>query len=400
MTYLGERVAHDADAHIMEPPDWLRTYADPGWRSRMPLMWNELVDDHGQSEVDRCTLRHHDADYRAEDAAQIMLRKNYAATGSFLAHDRPSAVDLIGVQSQLMFNTFASGLLTATEAKDPVLAEAMARAHNRGITEFCSVDHRLLPVCYVPLATFQGASTIAAEAIESGAAALMVASACPAGHSPSHTELFPVWAQAQDAGVPIVMHVGGGGQLLSPKYFDNGLAPVPDFHGGAENFRSIDYLAIPGPLMQTLSTLIIDGIFDRFPRLMFGAIEQGASWLPGWLRNMDSAFGAFRKNEERLQHLSAPPSDIARRQLKVTPYPHEDTGWIIANAGAEMCLFSSDYPHVEGGRNPLARFDTSLGDLDESSRQRFYFDNFVELMGPVLERAGLPTEVSQVSVAA
>ena len=65
-----------------------------------------------------------------------------------------------------------------------------------------------------------------------------------------------------------------------------------------------------------------------------------------------------------------------------------------------MCLFSSDYPHVEGGRNPLARFDTSLGGLDGLSRQRFYFDNFVELMGPVLERAGLPTEVSQVAVAA
>ena len=400
MTYLGERVAHDADAHIMEPPDWLRTYADPEWRSRMPLMWNELVDDHGESEVERLTLRHHDSNYRADDASQIMLRKNYAATGSFLAHDRPLAVDLIGVQSQLMFNTFASGLLAATEAKDPALAEAMARAHNRGITEFCSVDHRLLPVCYVPLATFEGAAAIAAEAIELGAAALMVASACPAGHSPSHTSLFPVWAQAQEAGTPIVMHVGGGGKLLSPKYFDNGLPAVPDFHGGAENFRSIDYLAIPGPLMQTLSTLIIDGIFDRFPNLMFGAIEQGASWLPGWLRNMDSAFGAFRKNEERLQQLSAPPSEIARRQLKVTPYPHEDTGWIIANAGVEMCLFSSDYPHVEGGRNPLARFDTSLGDLVETARQRFYFDNFVELMGPVLERAGLPTSVSQVPVAA
>ena len=27
----------------------------------------------------------------------------------------------------------------------------MARAHNRGMVEFCSVDDRLLPTCYVPL---------------------------------------------------------------------------------------------------------------------------------------------------------------------------------------------------------------------------------------------------------
>ena len=46
--------------------------------------------------------------------------------------------------------------------------------------------------------------------------------------------------------------------------------------------------------------------------------------------------------------------------MRVTPYPHEDAGWIIANSGEEVCLFSSDYPHVEGGRNPLKRFNDSL----------------------------------------
>ena len=46
------------------------------------------------------------------------------------------------------------------------------------------------------------------------------------------------------------------------------------------------------------------------------------------------------KNEERLQKLSEKPSEIARRQLRVTPYPHEDSGWIIENSHEEMCLFS------------------------------------------------------------
>jgi uncharacterized protein len=199
-----------------------------------------------------------------------------------------------------------------------------------------------------------------------------------------------VWAIAQDAGVPVVMHVGGGGTLLSPRYFDNGLPPVPDFHGGAENFRSVDYMAIPYWPMQTLATLVIDGVLDRFPGLRIGVIEQGASWLPGFLRNLDAAHDAFRRNEERLQRLSDRPSSIVRRQVKVTPYPHEDTGWIAEQAGAEMCMFSTDYPHVEGGRNPLRRFDESLAGADPAVVDRFYFENFVELMGDVLVRRGLP----------
>jgi predicted TIM-barrel fold metal-dependent hydrolase len=214
-----------------------------------------------------------------------------------------------------------------------------------------------------------------------GCKALMVPSACPRTHSPSHVELDGVWAAAQEAGIPIVLHVGGGGVLLDPRYFDNGLPPVPDFHGGAENFRSVDYMAIPYPPMQTLATMIIDGVLDRFPRLRIGVIEQGAAWVPGWMRQLDSAHDAFAKNEERLRKLSLRASEYVRRQIRVTPYPAEDVGWIIANSGPEVCLFSSDYPHVEGGRNPLKRFGDSLAGTDEEARRRFYHDNFVDLMG-------------------
>ena len=103
---------------------------------------------------------------------------------------------------------------------------------------------------------------------------------------------------------------------------------------------------------------------------------------------MDSAAHAFMKNESRLQRLSAKPSEIVQRQLRVTPYPHEDTAWIIANSGNDVCLFSSDYPHVEGGRNPLKRFNESLGDTPAAAVKRFYVENFIDLMG-----AGLAPEL-------
>jgi len=44
-------------------------------------------------------------------------------------------------------------------------------------------------------------------------------------------------------------------------------------------------------------------------------------------------------------------------------------------------MFSSDYPHVEGGRNPLKRFESSLGARTEAEKERFYSKNFLDLVG-------------------
>ena len=161
----------------------------------------------------------------------------------------------------------------------------------------------------------------------------------------------------------------------------------PLIFGGDENFTGLSYMTIPLSVWQTMAAMIFDGVLDRFPQLKFGAIELGASWLPSWLKFLDSGFNAFRKGEERLQKLSAPPSEIAARQFRVTPYPHEPTNWIMANSGEDMLLFSSDFPHVEGGRNPLKRFNDALEGVSEAGRQRFFRDNFIDLMGQGLDPA-------------
>jgi predicted TIM-barrel fold metal-dependent hydrolase len=383
----AHRPIHDADAHVMETPFWLHEHADPAIRERIQPIFLASVKPGEETLIDHFRAKHADPAYRADDEAELMLRKNWAATGSFLPEDRPEALDLLGFSSQLVFNTFLNGrLLAAERAEDVDYAYGLARAHNRAMLAFCEADPRLLATGYVPLRDFERSRAMAEEVIAMGCKALLVPSGCPRGHSPSHTGLDPVWARAQEAGLPIVFHVGGGhraadGNLLDPDYFENGGGPIPDFHGGDENFRSIDYMAIPTAPMQTLAALIFDGVLERFPKLRFGVIEQGASWLPSWMRFMESAFDAFRKNEERLQTLSLRPSDYVRRQIRATPYPAEDVGWIVANAGPEVCLFSSDYPHVEGGRNPIRRFEANMADLDEAAKQRFYFDNFADLMG-------------------
>ena len=102
MTYAGTRDIHDADSHIMETPDWLVPFADPDVRSRL-----EELNFSGTPEAEPTYLRkirdkHVDPEYRAADEAELMLRKNWAAIGSFIKDDRPKALDLLGFRSQLV----------------------------------------------------------------------------------------------------------------------------------------------------------------------------------------------------------------------------------------------------------------------------------------------------------
>ncbi|MGH6991962.1 MAG: hypothetical protein ACREEH_01355, partial [Caulobacteraceae bacterium] len=66
--------------------------------------------------------------------------------------------------------------------------------------------------------------------------------------------------------------------------------------------------------------------------------------------------------------------------------PHEDAGWIVREAGPEVALFSSDFPHVEGGRNPMKRFADSLEGVSATAKEAFFCGNFEDLMGE-----GLPS---------
>lgn len=380
MAYVEGQTVHDADSHIMELPGTINRYVDP--KLREAFIAKTHRGDATTHWSQKAEARHDDPEFRAGAEANILLRKNYEALGAFRAADRPAVVDYLGFASQLVFTTASLSNFGLEQKGEIELALEGARAHNRMMTEFCSVDRRLLATGYVPLIDRASAPRIAREALELGCKALIVPSRHP-GFSPSHVELDPLWAVAQEAGVPILFHVGGE-EKMANAYLENGLPYVKDFHGGDENFTSLTFMAIPLAVWQTLSALVIDGVFDRFPRLKFGAIELGASWLPSLMKFLDSGVAAFGR-EERLQKLSATPSEILRRQLRVTPYPHEDVRWIMENSGEDMVLFSSDYPHVEGGRNPLKRFNENLAGVDARRVRKFYRDNFIDLMGAGLD---------------
>lgn len=74
------------------------------------------------------------------------------------------------------------------------------------------------------------------------------------------------------------------------------------------------------------------------------------------------------------------PSDYLRRQVRFTPLVFEDVQWLIDSAGPELFLFSTDYPHPEGGSDPFGSFERSLGTVGLEQRERFYAENFLHLM--------------------
>ncbi len=383
MAYIENRTVHDADSHVMEMPDKILEYLEPSYREEFISEANKAVT--VTQDLAAAEAKQNDPEFRASDEAELLQRKNHLALGAYRNQDRPKTLDLLGVTSQLVFTTAALGNFGLDE-KNPKLAQAAARAHNRMNSDFCSVDRRLLATGYVPLSEVDAALPIANEALELGCKGLVVPSMCPANHSPSHRGFDALWATAEEAGIPILFHVGGE-EKMSMAYTENGGEKVKDFHGGDENFTGLSYMAIPLSIWQTMTALIFDGVFDRHPNLKFGVIELGASWLPSWLRFMDSGFEAFRKGEARLQALSMKPSELAERQLRVTPYCHEPTGWILRESSPDMLLFSSDFPHVEGGRNPVKRFEDNMEGISDEALGRFYRDNFIDLMGRGLDES-------------
>lgn len=396
MTYAQQRIMHDADAHLMELPDCLDAYLDKRTRERLHNasgfqrnrdffgfmahgpsgLEGESKDDWGK----RLAQLHASEPFRADIESNLMQRKNYSGFGAFDVRDRSQALDLLGFRSQLLFSTFCLANFYLEKGEDVELQYAAAQAHNRMMADFCSSDPRLLPAGFVPLDDFDRAVATAKQAIEVGCKALRIPATCPKSHSPSHVALEPVWAIAQEANLPIVFHTDGL-ELANKTYEVNGRPPVPDVMGGDSTHTSVSYMTVYVDVMNTLSSLIFDGVMDKFPNLKFGVIELGAGWVPSWLYLMDSTLRAFGRLEDRLQKLSAPPSEIARRQVRLTAFHHEDVSWIIENSGDEMIMFSSDYPHIEGGRNPLKRFDDFLKNAPRQRVDNFYVRNFEDLMG-------------------
>jgi predicted TIM-barrel fold metal-dependent hydrolase len=384
MTYAHRPHVHDADSHLMEGLNWMRDHADASTRDLLPDLSGALAK--GGKGAGRAITK---GEERIGDTAKtaelehdvIGSAKGWLALGAMDPGERTRALDLLGFDSQLVFSTFSVGLFAFSD--DPRLVYGGASAHNRMVSEFCSSDDRLVGVGFLPLNDPDRSLASVAEALDMGCGALWVAHATSSGRSPAHVDNDPVWAAVEEAGIPIVLHIGAGRNTVSKGWHNNGLPRPVDLHGGGENLRSKDLPSVHHAAETWLSAMVLDGVFERFPDLRCGVIEMGASWMPSLLGRLDHAARSFSRTEPALSALSLRPSDYVRRQVRATPFPGEDVAEMIAHSHPELYLFSSDYPHPEGTKDPIGKFERSFDEhgTDAAARQRFYEDNYRTLLG-------------------
>ncbi|HXJ32915.1 MAG TPA: amidohydrolase family protein [Candidatus Eisenbacteria bacterium] len=381
MPYAEGRSYYDADSHLMETPEWLPAYADPPFRDRIrPFsLGGTGLPEQAQRMIDRGRRRAGDPAERERHEAELMTRKSWDAYGAFHREDRSRALDHLGFAAQLVFSTFAPG--QSELVRDVDLSYATSRALTRGMVEFCAPDPRLLPVTFVPLTVPERAIAETRFALDAGVKGVTISPIPPAAHSITHPALHPLYALLEERGVPLLFHVENDAPRKIAKGFsNNGWEGQTDFHGGGENFTGLLYMAVSHWVEVALAALVFDQILEKFPRLKVGVIELGAVWVPAWLERLEIVKDTFGRTESRIRELSLRPSEYVRRQVRVTPYPTEDVGRLIERCGPEVFMFSSDYPHVEGGRNPLKRFEASLAGRTEAEKAAFYAGNFADMM--------------------
>ena len=377
MTDVARRTILDADSHVMELADFLDGFIADDQRDRLKRKGMDALQPVLEGAMAKAESRRSDPAKAAEAEERLWVDKGWMAMGAFDPQERGRALDIMGFQAQLVFATFATSLFAG---RDQERLYAGSSAQNRAIANFCSADPRLLGVAYVPLVDPARAVSLATEAIEAGCAAVMVPSTAAGDLAPTHPDLDGFWDVLAESDTPFVLHVGGGGPLLD-RAFHNNAMPVHDHLGGGENIRSKDFLAVHQSPALFLGVLILDGLFDRFPKLRGGCIEQGAGWVVSWLYELEFAKKSFSRTEPPLNKLSLTPREYVSRHLKFTPFPGEPVGWMIEQAGSELFMFSSDYPHPEGTKDPIGRFEKTLTTTGEADKALFYAGNMAELMG-------------------
>jgi uncharacterized protein len=380
MTYAGARLCYDADSHLMELPDFFREFADPGDREALPEVIVSSGGRFGEAVAKFArTKRHEPADVAEQTALGDKLitgPKGYFALGAFNRDERRQALDQLGFRRQLVFSTFAAGTVFRKIQGSVELQYAAARAHNRAMAHFCGADPRMMGIAALPLVSIPHALAELDNIIRLGLKAAWVPHQPAGDKSPGHLDLDPIWAKLADAGIPFALHVGGDPLQMDPAWMNNG-RPIPtDWLGGGENLRGKDMTVLHQAAETFISVLVFDGVFQRHPKLKGIVVELGCGWVPELLVRLDWTQRAWSRSEPLLAELKTPPSQQIIERMAFTPYPFENVGDIIGRSDPRLYMFASDYPHTEGSKTPMERFDKFLEGHPQSTLDAFYFGNF------------------------
>ncbi len=146
---------------------------------------------------------------------------------------------------------------------------------------------------------------------------------------------WPIYEAASENGLPVSFHVFG-------------YSGWPSTSGGWASYYIEEMSEHSTSCQSLLASLVIEGVFERFPKLKVVLIEAGFGWLPSLAYRLDRNWKRLRAETP---HLKRAPSEYIRDHVYVTTQPMEETekpshlidtmGWI----GMDRILFATDYPH-------------------------------------------------------
>ncbi len=211
--------------------------------------------------------------------------------------------------------------------------------------------------------------------LAAGAKFIYLAAGPAYGRSPGDPYFDPFWSRINEAKAVICYHI-------SEFHYQQEVAPHWGWKIGPPfQFSAWQWQNSYGerPITDTLSALIFDNLFGRFPDIRVVVSEFGASWAPHFVKHMDKSRGMARLGPWLGGQLTERPSAIFNRHVKVVPYPEDDTVALAEQlGGTEALVMGSDWPHAEGLREPADFFGRVEG-LGEDKRRHFLRDNGMTL---------------------
>ena len=227
------------------------------------------------------------------------------------------------------------------------LSAALCRGINNWlVAEWLDRDPRLRASIVVPVHS----ADLAAEEIERMAPdrrfvqVLMLAMAeLPLGRRQN----WPIYRAAEKYGLPIGVHAGSSFRH-------------PPSASGWGSFYLEDYVSYAPGFAGALNSLLVEGVFQKFPDLKVVLIESGVTWLPANLWRLNKTWRGVRSEVPWLNRL---PADIIRERVRLTMAPFDEPPdeaslvTVLEQLGSdEMLLFATDYPHWHhDGDDPLPK---------------------------------------------
>jgi len=397
MAKLDYRI-NDADNHYYEPDDCFTRHIEARWRDQ--TVWIDRRGS-GPSRMYIGSERCHFFSVGAGDSVgppgimKAFLRGDTEEGGSpslspinalsvpeFVERKaRLTKMDEQQVDACLMLPTTGVGVETQLRETPEVLYPSI-RAFNRWLEEDWGYGAggeghaRIYAAPLVSLFDLEQALIELGRLIGRGARFVVLTAGPIAGRSPGDPFFDPFWARCEEAGVNVVYHIGRTpfSEMYNTPW---GLRPHPPSHRYSLMEMALSFTE--RPVADTVTALIADNLFGRFPRLRVLSVEYGSRWVAPLLGKLDHIARLFSKDMWRFGTPPAKPSDMFRQNVWVAPFFEDDVVALAGLIGAGHVLNGSDYPHPEGLARPV-EFADEITALPPADVRQIMRDNFAQLV--------------------